>query len=411
MGMLLLAALQGVLFGFSESLSIGKIVYAGLFFGLMVVWIPAISRNFSQKHDKLLTRTAWLMGLCVFSRISGMLSGISMVDWIRDWSLLIHLSWILVGPLAFISLRSIERIYKWMILISAVLTVLVTREYMTYHLFVGATKVADQIEPTHYFSTTDAISLFGLFLCLPMVRINNYRWMAQFGVIFFITASLLTGTRSLIPAIIAGVAFYLWTTRKESGARNAVGALFCTLLLATGLFLAAGYFGMVNLSVAQNRFEGVTSGYILGGPTRLVESLMALDAFMQHPIIGQGLGYKTHAFGSLWSESLVDNYLIHNFYLYVLAKFGLIGVPVWMAFFIALVKLPVGLYRRIKPPFYKALCAGVAALVVALMVESLAIPEFCDKGTTALLAILICMLLSVERMIPSACGGTPPEAF
>jgi O-antigen ligase len=180
----------------------------------------------------------------------------------------------------------------------------------------------------------------------------------------------------------------------------------CTAAIAVVLVVSAAYIGLVNFDTFVTRNQQVASDsqyFVLGGPNRLLESLDALAAFTKSPLIGHGLGYQSKTLFPMGDSQIAPNlYIVHNFYLFILVKFGLLGVPIWIYFFVCMIKLPMNLCRRHTAPFPKFLCAGVAGLVVSLLVESIAAPRFCDKTATALLSIVFCLLLSTKELASSA---------
>jgi O-antigen ligase len=145
-----------------------------------------------------------------------------------------------------------------------------------------------------------------------------------------------------------------------------------------------------------------SEGGVRGLETRVGEMQNALQVFLKSPILGVGLGYKMPPLFAVETNLYIpDLYIVHNFYLYVLAKFGLLGVPIFAGFLISAVRLPMKLYRATASAFEKALCAGVASMVVALLVESFTAPRFTDKTSNMILAICLSMVLSLQKLGPS----------
>ena len=397
-GLFILFGLQCALLGASDEMDSGKFLFAAVYIVFLLLCLPLLLRHGVALHEPLIVWTLALLALCGFSRLVGAVAGISTVDWLRDFLPLLSFSWILLGPLAFPGRTQIWRAYLVFVVLELVLTFVVTDHYLTLRQWSH-----EGLEWTDYFRATDAVVLFGVFMAAPMTGLPRRSYRLGFGLITaaFISAALLTGTRSHVGAILAGLIFYLWLTKPQVGmiavGRRAV--LACVLLgvIGFGAVLATGFLDSNRVFSRTEEMSGTDFGALT---RRLEESLNAWNGFLQRPLFGQGLGYRVPTVllkNDQWYED--DLYLIHNFYLYILLKFGMVGIPVFFGFLASLLRTAISTFRQARLPFDRAFSCGLAALIVALLVESLTAPRFQDRSATALLSILAVCLLAMRREI------------
>jgi O-antigen ligase len=407
-GIFLLVVLQSVLLGASDEMDSGKLVFAAVYLLFLALWARRSWASVSAGHEPLLRWTAAVIGLGIFSRLPGMFSGIPTGDWVRDFMPLLHFSWILAGPFAFRSRTSIWRAYLMFVALVAVLSFVVTDQYLTIRQF-----RPESLGLIQYVRATDSVVLFGAFMAVPMTGLPvSPRYRAGFGLLaaVFIIATLLTGTRSHLGAILAGMVFYFWLTKGIEGRGIGAGrrAVLGSVLLGATAFGVVVVSGLLDTQQLMKRTEEMSRTDFGALTQRLDESLAAWSGFTESPIFGQGLGYRMPI--GAWSIAPSDDdlFMIHNFYLYVLLKFGIIGVPIFAGFLVSMVRSAISTFRQARAPFDQAFSAGLASLIVALLVESATAPRFQDRSATALLSLSLACLLSLRRMIAVAPQAQEP---
>jgi len=405
----ILFGMQAILLGASDDLDSDKVAFAIVYVLFLGIWLKRMIALGVSTYEPTIRWTIALLALAIFSRLTGVFSGITTLEWLRDFLPLLHFSWILIGPFAFRK-ESIGRAFLILVALTVVLTFVVTDQYLTLRKFSSL-----GLGWTEYARASDAVVLFGIFMVLPMTTLAGVRNRLGFGILaaLFVTAALLTGTRSHVAALTAGLIFYLWLT-KPRGLEAGLGrrAVMASVLVGVVVFAVALGSGFLDAQQVLQR-TAETSTLSFGALTqRLGESVAAWNGFMARPVFGQGLGYRMPT--ALWSiqESSNDLFFIHNFYLYVPLKFGLVGIPIFAGFLISLLRTGISTCREATQPFDRAFAAGLSCLLVALLVESATASRFQDRSATALLSIVLALLLSIRRNIAEAAGGTfiiPPE--
>lgn len=395
-----LLTLQTLLLGASDEFDIGKIFFAAIYLLMLALWLPRILARPFTHHEPLIRWTAAMFVLALFSRLPGAIAGVSTVDWMRDLEPLLNFSWILIGPFAFRTHKKIWNAYLLFLAIVGMLTFSVADQYIVQRGF-----RTEGLGLSSFLHATDGVVLFGIFMVAPMAVLRLApRYRAGLAVLAaaFVMTALITGTRSHVGAILAGLLMYFWLT-KRSESNPAIGG---RRIVLTGVLVGVAAFGtmvqtgLLDSQRVMQRTEEM-KGLDFGALTqRLDESLAAWQGFRERPLFGQGLGYKMQSV--LWAtdnSTTTDLYMIHNFYLYVPLKFGIVGIPVFFGFIVSMIRSAISTFRSARLPFDKAFSSGLASLLVALLVESATAPRFEDRSATALLSILIAMLLSMRRLI------------
>jgi O-antigen ligase len=401
-GMILLVGLQAILLGGSLQLDSEKYVY-GAFFGLlMLAWLPGFWRT-----RKLWIRhpiAKWLLavfGVVLASRMVGAAHGIPTIDWFRDLSPLLNYSWILLGILAFGPEVDARRYTFLLLIFIAMLTVPITLQWMYLRSFFES-----QTDIVENRTLGPVITLFGTFLSLVFVldakdtRMKRRFMIATAG---FVVAAFLTGTRVALAGIATGFFVYFLLLRREGKISfgRVLRAVALPLVLLPFLLLVLAATKTVDVDAMTARLGAGLSSDILDDDTikdRVGETLDAWYAFEASPVTGQGLGYKTdtvYHMGGIEFEP--DSFFMHNFYAYLLAKVGIVGFMVFMAFLVSMVRSAIKTYLSRPEGFEKYYAAGMAALVVALMLTSITAAVFNDRLTTALLGIMVGMMIALER--------------
>jgi O-antigen ligase len=414
-GMILLLGLQVIFLGASLELDPEKFVYGFAFGLLMLAWLPGLWRT-----RKLWIRhpiAKWLLvvfGVVLLSRVTGAAHGIPAIDWLRDLSPMLNYSWMLLGIYAFgpeVDMRKYARILLAAIVI---LTVPITLEWMYFRSFLDL-----HTEIIENRTLGPVITLFGAFLALAFVLDAKDSWTKRKFLavaLGFVISAFLTGTRVAIVAIAVGSFFYFLLVRTEgkTSFRRVLSTVALPLVLAPFLLFFLSATRVVDLGSIAGRFGEAFTSEMLEDETiqdRISETLDAWSAFQGSPIVGQGLGYRTETvyhMGGVGFEP--DAFYMHNFYAYLLAKFGITGFMVFVGFLISIVRSATKSYLRMPDGFEKCYVGAMAALMVALMLMSLTAAAFNDRLTTALLGITVGMMIAMNRRETGPGLMAPPLA-
>jgi len=213
--------------------------------------------------------------------------------------------------------------------------------------------------------------LVGSAAFFPFARGVGKRIVLILSIAISSTAMFLSYTRGSWLAAAAGlVVLFLLLLRFAPRIGKDVGKLVVAVLAIAAVILLLDLAGISPLQVIQNRSTLVSSDRIdISSLGRLVEWQTALTAFSRHPILGVGLGYIYKFF--VPGIGTVSRIYVHNSYIYVLSKMGLVGLFLFMTLLgTALVVFYRGL-KRLQPGTEMGLLLAFGLMLVVLMVKSL----------------------------------------
>jgi len=180
-----------------------------------------------------------------------------------------------------------------------------------------------------------------------------------------ISALVLSTSRGGIIGVCAEIctlALFRWSRRRVDKLRTGpvVAAVAATALLI----------GWVGARHAISRFEPGAAEEISTGK-RISMTRGALHIFLDHPLIGAGLGTTVAVYPryeTMYDGRLVDH--VHDDYAETLAEMGLLGGACGIAFLILLIRRAKEAYLTEQGHFSRALHAGAIAAVVGMLVHS-----------------------------------------
>jgi O-antigen ligase len=228
-----------------------------------------------------------------------------------------------------------------------------------------------------------------------------------------------------IAALVASVVIYAGFGRGSGHRWKRSGLLFglLTILGFTGILLTAYAFDQMDLvreawtRLASSVGTGV-SYETRSNLIRLGEYVYAWNLIQESPWIGHGVGYA-FAMKQVISLQAGVQWYVHQFFLFIWLKQGLVGLVLFTWMLIAAVALGARETRRRTDPMESAWFATAAAATVFLMVLSLSNFPFGMVNEVFLLALLWGGAMAMTRRgfvtfrwFPSASSrdGEPPAA-
>ena len=245
--------------------------------------------------------------------------------------------------------------------------------------------------------SSPVLFLVGSFLSLALaVSTNNRREAGGFTLLLasFILFTFLAGNRMELLSIFVGVAISVLLLVRR---RDLPGYLVLRVAALTGciiVFGAAAFLvsGGLEGSALLDRYVGAGTKDMMEDPTltnRIAETLDAWNAFQSDPLLGKGLGYRTETPFQVGTVSYIpEYYFIHNFYAYVLAKFGLVGAVVVAWFFWKIVRVARRCFLQ-GDRFTRAYMAAIIGMVISSLILSVSSNQFVDRTWVGLMGYLI----------------------
>jgi O-antigen ligase len=185
-------------------------------------------------------------------------------------------------------------------------------------IHIGARK---RVESTLYTMTFAGILYQTILLCLSMAMRSGARWQERTvlwaGTVLQSVAIVLTVTRGAWLALFAGLVAVCLLIRNRAVALFGIAVLAAVLIFA---FVNARHTDRNVSPLLLARQLDVHAG------TRLVLWGIAWELFLDHPVLGVGMGdYTTEADARVGDRTVTTTTDTHNVYLQVLATRGLVG--------------------------------------------------------------------------------------
>jgi O-antigen ligase len=182
--------------------------------------------------------------------------------------------------------------------------------------------------------------------------------------------------------VVASTFFMRGKARKRLLALMVGGGL---LSAAVAFLLLPHIFGSLITGIIER--AGSISPDALTIRSRLVESEAALGKFVRNPVIGYGMGALFTFYNILTNESLRTWY-IHNAYVFLLFKFGIVGFIMFLSMYFKRVSELWELWKRkLETPDNSFVTALLLIPLMMLFISGTS-PQFFDRGSLMILAIV-----------------------
>lgn len=228
-------------------------------------------------------------------------------------------------------------------------------------------------------------------------RTRTHRLLAALVLAPLVVHQFISFTRGYWLSTAVGFAFSLWIFAgrghgsAERWKRSAAFGLSCLVLFVIGAVAASLLLGYSNVGVETvRRFTsafGTEIEYETGSNfVRLSEYLTASDWIRRAPWFGHGLGFSFIQIEP-FSKQVYDQWFVHNNYLLVWLKQGIVGLFLFVWLLLAGVRL--GLKgRNLGDPLLESWCVGTAAGSMYCIAYSLVHFPLAEVNTVFTIALL-----------------------
>lgn len=212
------------------------------------------------------------------------------------------------------------------------------------------------------------VTLFTAFGLLLFERRTPARLFLLLALSVSLLSCYLTYSRGTYVALAAGLAAML-ALLSLTAPRKALETLLVTAVALSVLVGTLAVMGVPVISSVVERTKTISLHTVdVSVATRLLEWTTAFADWRASPVLGAGLGHLITYIRPV--EGLVSTAYIHNSYLFVLCKTGLVGVAVFGVFVAAWVRTLVRAYRRAPDEGLRAVVLGWTACLGYLLMKS-----------------------------------------
>lgn len=252
------------------------------------------------------------------------------------------------------------------------------------------------------------ILVFALLLQSDQPRARRLFFAGQF--LYLTTAILFTYTRAEWIACAIGVAIVVIFLPKLDKARLArylatIGVVFALVyVLFTGViqqFLAQQFVG----NVASRALTIFTPDATLDTSSlqwRLFENGKAIDSIYQYPVFGVGLGNSYRDITLLqWEDRRFyfrKTRFVHNSYLYIAVKMGIIGLASFLVFCLAFLVVGWRAFKKMAEGDFKRMTIAVLASFAGLLLWANTQMHYMTVESTAVVGLMVGLVASMARL-------------
>ena len=119
---------------------------------------------------------------------------------------------------------------------------------------------------------------------------------------------------------------------------------------------------------------------------RFAESSAVLKKVADSPIIGYGLG-SFFSFYNLIFQQTSTTWYIHNVYLFMMFKFGVVGTMLYLSFYFMKMFDAIKLALNYNSSFEKIIMTGFVSIMLVMLIISVTSPQFYDRASVLILSV------------------------
>jgi O-antigen ligase len=226
-----------------------------------------------------------------------------------------------------------------------------------------------------------------------------FRWIQ---VLVLGAALLATLGRNVLVSGVMGCALLVAILAKPERSRlvrNLLGITLIAILLASVMALAARESLLLNYSTAYlERLKSMLSAGIVGPGENLVprweEIRFAWEKISRHPILGIGLTnpYRPSFYPG---EPQGLQYFIHNTYISLWLKTGLVGLISFLWLSIVFLRRGFRKWRNVQDDFLRSVVLGFTVAFLGMMLSNIVAPSMVEAGSLAIYGVILGMSESI----------------
>lgn len=379
----------------SESISVPEIVFGLYFFGFVAFWFvrELLIRDTRIVRSSLDGFLLAFLALCFVSIDLASSKDASALKGLREF--LTIATFLLYFPGRDVMKKKNGR---YIVLAAYVIltVVLAAKNLINYRSSLNAATYTWEIlsgrkaSNAHFFVATTIFST-ALFATLRTWRTR----ILVFGLLLFsVLALFVSFTRGFWLGTLLGLGVLFILFEKEPRWRLVRIGLVVSLLSAGLVYAMGGEIGTSVLQSLLRRFTSSEGAFTdISFMNRIVESRAALAMFEKNPLVGNGFGATFHYF-SLLTKTTFESWYIHNGYLFLLFKVGILGTVLFLGFVYNLLKQGLIVSRKLgSVPVLRAAVRSVLGIMAAFMLIALTSDMFIEKQSL-LIFVLSASLIS-----------------
>ena len=382
----------------SEEITLPEVAFAAYFFGYLGFWF--VKRIFFQRVSVITSAADKFLVSFFFVGCSSVViivsNGGSILSWLREFITLSYLMLIFPARDALKSEIDFKLVTSGFVVLVFAVAVRNLVEYAT----ASATAV-------YLWELISNRRPFGAHFFFPVVVVGMSLFVhgADRRRFLFLTLSLASGvalaltfTRGFWLAAAVGLIVLFFLVDWRAKIRMVITWLIMGTIAIGSLYLFAGRaveFIVDALVVRVGTFGNTLQD--LSVAERIAESKTVIGLIAENPLLGYGMG-ATFKHYNILDRFTDDQLYIHNGYLYLLFKVGLLGTLFFLGFYISVLFRGFKLSRSgMLSPFVLAVSRGCTCILVAMLFVTITSNVFRDKESLLVVALASAVIMALKE--------------
>ncbi len=389
-GLVLIVLAQLYVLRGTAEISVGELAYAAVFASTLLGWAARDARTVEGRRllrSPVGSALVLFLSLCVLSIVLVVLYGGSPMWWFRD---LVRFSYLLLFfPVA----AAVRNRRDALVVLGCLAAVILYHGILTitwYAEAVSSTRALWQLKYQRValheiFAMTTLVASLGAFLKARTRAVSLGAVVMGFIGLIALGVSFTRGywLAAALACVLAAVML------KGPGRRVlAFGAVLVVAGLAGGVAVFSAKFIGVLISMADRISTFTSPLRVLSVQERMAETRAVLALIASSPVLGRGLGTEVSYMSPLLGH-VIRRPFLHNAYLFVWLKTGLVGLVAFLVFYLRGVRMTARAAYGSSDPLVRGLLMSGAAVLIAAIPLSFTSPQFYDKSSALVLALVL----------------------
>lgn len=383
----------------TEELNVFEILFGLTFLAVISGWF--FGKKLKYQERILNSNTEYLLFffivVCFFSVLPAIIFKVNLFKWFRE--LVPFMTLLLFFPI-------VDQSFKKKYIILIICAFLALGYYVAFHnllFYKSAVETADKFwQLTAYRQTANEPILFvSLTLSLSLALFTKSKKILialVFSIALFAIALFATFSRGYWLGAIISISFIFILSPKNKKIKI-FGYLIIFMII--GIVFVSVFFGQLGEFIFKaigERFTSIgTSFKDVSLVNRIKESEAVIEQIKSNPIMGYGLGY-TYWFKSLIPREMPTWY-VHNGYLFVLLKLGLLGILCLLGFYSTILIHGIKSIKKLNDDDIKAILIALVACLFAMLPLNITSPQFIQKDSLLIITLSAGIIESINRNI------------
>ncbi len=410
-GLALIIISQLYLLQGTAEINAGEVAYAAVFISTLLGWVLRDGRTL-EGHRLLRSPVGAsllvFLGLCVGSLVLVALYGGSPLWWLRD---LVRFSYLLLFfPVA----GAVKSRSAAFVVLGCLAAVILYHGVLTIAGYARAVASTEALWQLRYqrvalheiFALATLVASFAVFLRARSRAVSVVA--LSMGLLGLIALGV-SFTRGYWMAAVLACALVAMMLR---GPARRIAAFWLILLVAIfsgGMTVFSAKFIGVLISMADRLSTFTSPLRVLSVQERMAETRAAIDMVISAPVFGRGLGAEVSYMSPL-QHHVITRPFIHNAYLFVWLKLGIVGLVSFLVFYLRSIRMTLRAAARASSAIARAMLFAGAAVLIAAVPLSFTSPQFYDKSSALVLALVLGLSHASLRGRLDIVAGEPAPA-